>query len=301
MLQQTQSSVVIPYFNKWMNLFPTIEILAASPLETVLKTWEGLGYYSRAKNLHEGAKQIVKKGYFPQDEELLSIKGIGPYTYKAILSFAFLKKAAPVDGNVTRVISRLFAIRESVEKTSTKKAIGLAAESLLPDENPEIVAEALIELGATACQKKARCPLCPVKSSCRAYGLNLQSLLPTVKAAPKTIHLERMVAVIECNNHFLIKNNQAGKVMEYLFEFPYLETKTVPELINHFQILNLTLEKTLSEQSHGFTKYQAHLTPYYFKAEKMIPIEGYSWHAFEILKKSPFSSGHRKIFEELCD
>lgn len=300
MLQQTQSSVVIPYFNLWMERFPTLEHLASSPIEGVLKAWEGLGYYSRAKNLHEGAKQIVQKGYFPQDEELLTIKGIGPYTYKAILSFAFGKRVAPVDGNVARVISRLFGLSDCIEKAATKRAISQAAEGLLPEENPEIVAESLIELGATVCQKRPRCGKCPIKMGCWAYRHNRQLELPKVKARPQTIHLHRLVAVIEHQGDFLIKRGEERKVMEYLLEFPYVESEALEDLMQKFLTLDIDLEKNLQKQSHTFTKYRAHLTPYHFRARNKGEIAGCHWMSWEEMLKSPFSSGHRKIWEEIA-
>lgn len=289
MLQQTQSATVIPYFNRWMELFPTVQDLAKAPLDEVLKVWEGLGYYSRAKNLHEGAKTI---NVFPNTEsELLKIKGIGPYTSKAILSFAFGQKVAPVDGNVNRVISRLFGLYDL-------KKVQESADSLLPEKQPEILAEALIELGATVCQKKPRCEICPVQKQCRAFEHDLQSELPPAKKREKTIHLRRMVAVITYEDYLLIRKNEKGKVMEHLLEFPYLEETTIHELQKNFIELNLSLEKTLSEQSHTFTKYRAHLTPYLFTAEKKVELEGYQWLLKEELKKRPFSAGHRKIVEE---
>lgn len=289
-----------------MLLFPTVEKLASAPQNEVLKAWEGLGYYSRAKNLHEGAKEMVRRGAFPDtEEELLNIRGIGPYTSKAILSFAFQQKKAPVDGNVNRVVSRLFGIQEYIEKQSTKKVIAESAESLLPENEPYLIAEALIELGATVCQKKAACDRCPVAKVCRANQHSLQSLLPRVKQRAKTTHLTRIVAVILFEDYVLIRKGEKGKVMEHLLEFPYLEEMGAPltllDVQKKFIELQLSLEKTLSEQTHAFTRYKAHLTPYLFIAGKREELEGHEWVLHADLKGRPFSAGHRKIFEELCD
>src|ERR1700722_10190653 len=147
MLQQTQASVVIPYFERWMARFPTVAVLAEASQGEVIKMWEGLGYYSRVRHLHQAAKDLMYRyaGDLPRTREgLEGIKGIGPYTRGAILSFAFHQKAAAVDGNVLRVLARYFAIEEEIEKA--KKSITELTESILPEEEPWIVMEGLIEL-----------------------------------------------------------------------------------------------------------------------------------------------------------
>ena len=166
MLQQTQVSVVVPYFIRWMKKFPTISALAAAQCEDVIKTWEGLGYYSRARNLHKGAQTIVSNynGKLPKTRnELLAIKGLGLYTANAILAFAFKKKAAPVDGNVRRVLARYDGVYESIDKTKVQKEIQSRAEKLLPERQSYLISEALIELGALICKKKTQ--LCPMPLS----------------------------------------------------------------------------------------------------------------------------------------
>ena len=164
MLQQTQARVVIDYYQRWMKKFPDIEHLARAPLEEVIKQWEGLGYYVRARNLHKAAQYLVEhhQGIFPSSRELLEkIPGIGPYTVGAILSFAFHQKAAAVDGNVIRVLTRLFAMQEEVQTQSSKKWLWKCAENLLPEKEPWILVEGLIELGATVCTLKPKCSQCP--------------------------------------------------------------------------------------------------------------------------------------------
>lgn len=152
MLQQTRASVVIPYFERWMELFPGPHVLARAPLEEVIKAWEGLGYYGRARHLHEGARQIVHQfnGLLPSKrEQLEKIKGLGPYMVNAILSFAFHQRAAAVDGNVSRVLARHFMIEDDIARHATKKRIQAFADEVLDIKKPWITAEALIELGAT--------------------------------------------------------------------------------------------------------------------------------------------------------
>ena len=162
MLQQTRAQVVVSYFDRWMKRFPNVEALAAAPIEEVIKIWEGLGYYSRARNLHKGAQEIVRKhgGRIPNTREaLLELPGLGPYTAGAILSFGFHQRATAVDGNVLRVLSRFGWIAEDIGKIAARRKIEALAESLLDEKKPWVSAEALIELGATICLPQPRYPM----------------------------------------------------------------------------------------------------------------------------------------------
>lgn len=308
MLQQTQVSVVIPYFHRWMEEFPTIEALARAPLEKVIKTWEGLGYYSRARYLHEAANTFVKEhaGTIPSDRKSLSkIKGLGPYTIGAILSFAFHQKAAAVDGNVMRVLSRYFGVEDPIDQPKTIKSLWEKAEAILPDSEPWLVSEGLIELGATLCKKNdPACTECPLLRSCRAYRNNLQSILPKKRKKIPITHLYRLVAIIECEGKFLVKKGEAGKVMSDLYEFPYLE---IQELSPSFEQatalfakelqLDLSFVKAFPKENHGFTRYQAHLFPI-LVASKNHSAPG-CWKTKEELTLLPFSSGHRRILNRV--
>ena len=152
MLQQTQVAVVIPYYLKWMQRFPTIQALAEAESDEVIKMWEGLGYYSRARNLHAGARYLIEffGGILPNNEsDLAKIKGLGPYTIGALLSFAFHQKKAAVDGNVMRVMARCYELDDDIAKSKTQKKIRHLVEEILPEDESWIVNEALIELGAT--------------------------------------------------------------------------------------------------------------------------------------------------------
>ena len=160
MLQQTQVSVVESYFYNWMKLFPTIQELAKTPISKVLKAWEGLGYYSRARNLHDGARMVCRdfKGVLPNDRDsLLKIKGLGPYTVAAILNFAFHQRSAAVDGNVLRVISRYDTIKEEIDKSIAFQKVVSRVENVLPLKEPWVAMEGFIELGALICKKKIPC------------------------------------------------------------------------------------------------------------------------------------------------
>lgn len=306
MLQQTLASVVVPYFQRWMALFPNIPSLAHAEKDAVVKAWEGLGYYSRARNLHEGAKHVLKHhdGIMPSTKtELLAIPGIGEYTAGAILNFAFQKKAPAVDGNVSRVIARFLAIKKQICLPAVKKDIQSYVEAILPDKDPQVVSEALIELGALVCKKKPECSLCPLRQGCLAYQNGEELELPIVKPREKTIFLNRIVLIIEHVGFILVKKESETKVMQDLYEFPFVEANgDVDKALSFFQdTLNLkgALIKELPQEKHTFTKYRVTLYPFLFSAFEKPVLEGYQWVSVNDLNKLPFSSGHRRLLQRL--
>ncbi len=300
MLQQTRASVVIPYFERWMRLFPDPVTLAKASLEEVIKAWEGLGYYSRARRLHEGAKQIVQQfgGKIPAKKELLGkIKGLGPYTIHAILSFAFHEKAAAVDGNTSRVVARHFLVEDDLTRQTAKKKIQLLADQMLDTKKPWVTAEALIELGATICQPKPLCDLCPLSSSCQALKERRVEEFPVKsKSTPLTV-LTRSVAVIEEGDNLLLRKGLPGKVMADLYEFPYFEglVKPLPRYLLEAWELETSFIRSLPVVKHSFTRYQAHLFPIHLRAVHRKVIPDYEWVHRDQLKELPFSSGHRQV------
>jgi A/G-specific adenine glycosylase len=294
MLQQTQVSVVIPYFHRWMKQFPTIEALAQASEEEVLKCWEGLGYYSRARNLIKAAHIILKEegGVIPSDPvKLRKLPGFGPYTVGAVLSFAFQKKAPAVDGNVVRVLSRLFAVEHKKTETEAYQKLTL---SLLPEKDPWIVMEALIELGATVCQKKPKCFSCPLIHQCRAYRLGKADEFPIPGKKVQLISLKREVAVILCQDAVLIRKEREKKVMAGLYEFPYVEQG----IALPFQI-PLHQKAILPIVKHGFTRYDVTLFTTVYETEQKMSVEGYEWKEKYLLSSLPFSAGHKRILELL--
>ena len=293
MLQQTRASVVIPYFLRWMDLFPDVKSLYMAPLDQVIKAWEGLGYYSRARNLHLAAKQIVEEfgGGLPDTREaLLSIRGFGPYTTGAVLSFAFHKKSSAVDGNVLRVISRLFCIKENIEKREVRKQIEEKTESLLDGEFPWVTMEALIELGALVCTPKPQCERCPMISQC--LGREIAEYLPVKGEKKRVIALRRFVFVIICDVYVLIRKGERGKMMADLYEFPYAE-------MNQHEFGEVEFLKKMTPCVHTFTRYKAHLFPSLFQMKEKRSFEGFEWVAISRAAELPFSSGHRKILKEV--
>lgn len=291
MLQQTQVQVVIPYFHKWMDLFPTVAILAAAPIETVLKCWEGLGYYSRARNLHEGAKLLVDQfGGKLTIDALDVVKGIGPYTKGAILNFAFHKRACAIDGNVMRVLSRYWNCDQPIDLARTKQEFTRKLEQLLPDEEPWIVSEGLIEIGALVCQKaQPKCEICPLRSDCLAYRHQCTASRPVKSKRITITQLRRQVAVVCCGQRLLVKRREKGKVMADLYEFPYAEEEETLKL-------DLPMKKLadLPDQKHTFTRYRVTLQPTLYRAFKQ---GDYEWKTKKELDALPFSSGHKRVLQ----
>ncbi len=302
MLQQTRAAVAAPYFLRWMTLFPNVKALYMAPIERVIKAWEGLGYYSRARNIHAAAKEIVERfgGEIPHTrDELLSIRGFGPYTAAAVLSFGFRKRAAAVDGNVLRVVSRYFAIEENVNKASVRRKIEEKADSLLDSAEPWVTAEALIELGATVCTPSPKCPDCPLKEGCRALQEGKTGALPIKDGEKPTIELRRTVLVVENDGFILLKKGERGKVMADLHEFPYFEGLGAKRAAVSLLGEPPAFIHKLTETRHAFTRYRAHLVPYLMGCKGRPDVPGYEWTPICALRDLPFSSGHRKIADEI--
>jgi len=298
MLQQTIAIVVVPYFNKWLEKFPTIESLALAPKDDVVKAWEGLGYYSRARNLHAGAQYILEKhaGIMPSTrEELLAIPGIGDYTAGAILNFAFKTKSPAIDGNVTRVIARFLAIDREVTLGPVKKEIYSYVDKILPDH---IVSEALIELGALICKKSPDCPKCPLRHECASYLTGVENTIPVLKPRSKAIVLDRTVLIVVHEGHVLLKKEARAKVMQDLYEFPFWERLDAESCFKQLKFTGELLKK-LPIEKHTFTKYRVTLHPYLFSAETIS--DGHLWVPIEDLAKLPFSSGHRRLLVRLFE
>ena len=309
MLQQTLAKVVIPYFERWITLFPTVNDLAKADLNAVIKAWEGLGYYSRARNLHAGAAQIVEEfsGQLPDTlENLRKIKGIGDYTAGAILSFAFREKAAAVDGNVIRVISRFSAIEDDISQPKTVKLIREKVEQLLPDQEPWVTMEALIELGATVCRKKPDCVKCPLRTRCEGYIQGLECELPYKSQKIRYEKLTRTVLILTHKDTILLKCPQKGKIMQDLHEFPYVETQakgwSITEAQNYMQktwSMQSEKGKKLEQVQHSFTRYRVTLNPMMFGVDSTPEIAGYRWVEKDEVGILSFSSGHRRILQQV--
>jgi A/G-specific adenine glycosylase len=200
MLQQTRVAAVIPYYEKFVERFPTVEALAAAPEEEVLRLWSGLGYYSRARNLQKAAREIVAKhkGVFPGEyEEALTLPGIGAYTAAAILSIAYQKKHAVLDGNVARVLARLGALRGDLRANGTWQELQKIADRLLDEKSPGNWNQAMMELGATLCTPRSpQCLLCPVGEFCEARKKGLAGLIPEKRNKRDTVEVTLAALVL---------------------------------------------------------------------------------------------------------
>ncbi|MBT8493679.1 MAG: A/G-specific adenine glycosylase [Deltaproteobacteria bacterium] len=189
MLQQTRVATVIPYFERWLERFPTVHSLASAELDDVLASWSGLGYYSRARNLHKGAREAVARygGELPASaDELRTLPGIGRYTAGAIASQAFGKSAAVVDGNVARVLARVFELDDDVKSSRGQRALWQLAEELVPEQHPGNFNQGLMELGATVCTPRSpSCEQCPIAAECSARASGRQAELPILPKRKK--------------------------------------------------------------------------------------------------------------------
>ncbi len=223
MLQQTQVKTVLPYFDRFMTRFPDVQSLASADEQDVLAAWSGLGYYRRAKSLHRAARTIVHErgGEWPRDVEgWLTLPGVGRYTAGAVLSIAFGEKVPVVDGNVARVLTRLFLIGGDPRKGETARRLWKTAESILPDGPVGDFNQALMELGAVVCTPKApACHLCPVSAECRAREAGRPEAFPEVAKRPATVPVRLAAAVVRDRSRLLLYRRDAS-LMEDLWELP---------------------------------------------------------------------------------
>ncbi|HSV42922.1 MAG TPA: A/G-specific adenine glycosylase, partial [Candidatus Bathyarchaeia archaeon] len=222
MLQQTTVPTVIPKFQRWITVFPNVEALANAPLQKVLKEWEGLGYYNRAKNLHRCAQIICLQyqGQIPSNrDQLLKLPGLGPYTVGAILSIAFQKREPIIDANVRRVAMRILALSGKAN-SSHDPAIYAFLEQVMPVRSIGNFNQALMELGALTCdQKKPLCLQCPVQKFCAAFSCGTQQIIPErTKKQIKTI--DAVIALIERQGKYLIQQRPSTGLLGDLWEFP---------------------------------------------------------------------------------
>jgi A/G-specific adenine glycosylase len=224
MLQQTRVETVIPYFERWMARFPSVEILAQASLQDVLSAWEGLGYYSRARNLHKAARMIVEQygGRLPDDPQALrGLPGIGRYTAGAIASIAFGRDAPALDGNIRRVLARLFNMNEPARSMVGERRLWELAGQHLPPGRAGDFNQALMDLGAILCTpQEPGCPRCPLSADCAANQLGLQKLLPVMASKAATPHHTVTAAVIQRDGRVLITQRPANGLLGSLWEFP---------------------------------------------------------------------------------
>jgi A/G-specific adenine glycosylase len=211
MLQQTRVVAAVPYYERFLERFPSVRALARASEEGVLAAWSGLGYYARARNLHRAAKQIAAAGAFPRDyESIRALPGVGDYTAAAIASIAFGLPHAAVDGNVARVLARLYGERGDIGSAKTRKRLAAAAENLLDRKRPGEFNQAMMELGATVCLPgDPQCDRCPISAFCEARREGVERELPVKSRRAATVRVERTLLLIERDGRVLLRRRAA--------------------------------------------------------------------------------------------
>ena len=315
MLQQTRVDTVIPFYTLFMKRFPVIEALAAAPLEEVLKAWENLGYYSRARHLHRASQKVVEEfgGKVPETRsELLSLPGIGPYTAAAILSFAFEKSIAAVDANVVRILCRVFAVQTPPQEIHTRKRIFQMADTLVPEEDSSSYNQGLMDLGATLCApRRPSCESCPLSDLCEARGRGLQEQLPvSVKGAPIP-HKEMTAGIVaDHKGRILIVRRPENGLLGGLWKFPGGEkgkNETLKEALMKRILeetgLRVRVEKKVTSVRHAYTHFRITLHAFRCSMDLSQIQEAKNpymqWAPFSRLKDYPISKADRMIIEAL--
>ena len=257
-LQQTQVNQGLPYYNAFVDQYPSIFDLANASEEAVLKLWQGLGYYSRARNLHATAKHIAfnLNGVFPNNyKELIKLKGVGDYTASAIASIAFNEVAAVVDGNVYRVLARIYGINTPINSTSGIKEFKTLASSLIDKTQPATYNQAIMEFGAMHCKpKNPNCNTCPVNDNCIALQKNKVDLLPVkLKKTKVTTKYFNFLVCIDNKNRTLFEKRDKKGIWQNLYQFPLVESKK-SLCADEFHLLDIEDIK-LNSQGYDYSLY----------------------------------------------
>jgi A/G-specific adenine glycosylase len=311
MLQQTRVETVIPYFEKWMRLFPTVHVLAGASERDVLNAWEGLGYYSRARNLQKAAKIVAGKydGKLPRDlEELRRLPGIGRYTLGAIASIAFDMNVPALDGNIKRVYARLFDIAEPVDSSTGDRILWKLAEKHLPKQDAGDYNQALMDLGATICvPKNPRCLICPLMKFCQARENGTQNQRP-VKLPRKNVphHIHAAGVFINRGKVLLAKRPSKG-LLGGMWEFPNGRVKRNPlaglaEALKTGYNLRLRNERRSGQKAeplgivhHGYSHFSVSVYVYASELEAKPNGENLKWVPIKDLDEYPMGRIDRQI------
>ena len=225
MLQQTRVAAVIPYFQRFMAAFPTVEALAGADTEQLMKLWEGLGYYSRARNLQKAAQVVAQRGSFPDTyDEVMALPGIGDYTAGAILSIAFGQPVPAVDGNVLRVASRITGSEDNILDAKTRSRFRTLMDAVIPADRPGAFNQALMDLGATVCLPSGEplCDVCPAREFCTAYAQNRQKELPVRISKTKRRTEEKTVFLLLQDGSAALRQRPNTGLLAGLWEYPHV-------------------------------------------------------------------------------
>ena len=315
MLQQTQVETVIPYYRRFIAKFPCVNALAEARADEILKIWENLGYYSRARHLLAAAKELVARweGRLPQTiKDLLTLPGVGEYTAAAILSIAFGRPVAAIDGNVSRVICRVFALRTPLGAPESRQQIRDLADQLLSKRRPGHFNQAVMDLGATVCTPRTpSCLSCPLRSFCMANGLGLQEKLPVSRKRSPLPHKHMTAAIIpDRKKRVLVVRRPESGLLGGLWKFPGEErgakeavkealARTVREELG----LWIRAGKKVASVKHAYTHFRVTFHVYRCAIERGRPrsLEGreWKWVPAEELRRLALSKAERKILEAL--
>ena len=298
-LQQTRVDQGMPYYLKFIEEFPRVQDLANALEDRVLRVWQGLGYYSRARNLHACAKKIVSElgGNFPQTaDDLQKLPGIGPYTSAAIASFAFKQPVAVVDGNVFRVLSRVFGINTDILSPQGKRDFQQLADELLDTARPDAFNQAVMEFGALQCTPhNPTCATCPFHLECYARQHQMQGQLPVKKKKAKVRKRYFHYIVIEHGGQLLMNQRGGGDIWQGLYDFPLVETDKPEVLAGQIQIEGVTVNMQHAEMSKSYRHLLSHqqlITHFYlYKATNEEVVPSYSgqcsWYDMEAINHLP--------------
>ncbi len=314
MLQQTQADVVTSYYLRFIRRFPTVNELAEAEPGEVMKMWEGLGYYGRARHLHNAAKEVANRfgGHVPCDATLFrSLPGVGAYTAGAVLSIACGLPVPAVDGNVMRVLSRVFHVTENVQQVRTKKHLTDLAESLLPLEQPGDFNQALMELGALVCiPRNPLCQDCPLTVLCEAKKLGIQNALPVRSPRKPVPHYDVTAGVIWRDDTFLITLRPPRGLLGGLWEFPGGKCEPDEDLthcivreIQEELAIQVAVNSAIISVDHAYTHFKITLHAFHcrFLGGNIRPIacDDYRWITASELDAFAFPSADRKIIDHL--
>lgn len=312
MLQQTKVDTVIPYFNSFIEQFPNIQSLAEAEEDRVLKAWEGLGYYSRARNLQSAVREVHESygGIVPNSPtEISTLKGVGPYTTGAILSIAYGVPEPAVDGNVMRVLSRILMIEDDIAKPKTRKVFEEVIRDLISKENPSFFNQGLMELGAMVCTPTSpSCLLCPVREHCRAFAEGVQTKLP-VKTKKKSTKQVALVAGIlrDDDGRFLIHRRPSEGLLANLWEFPNFvkvdELGTAKQQLHQLMKteygMNVSVDEYLCDIKHVFSHLVWNVNVYVGKWHgEVTPDNGLTAVTMEEMKEFAFPVSHQNMWKE---
>jgi len=300
-LQQTRVEQGLAYYNRFIEAYPDVHALAKAPDNQVFKLWEGLGYYSRCRNLIKTAKtvSVEHKGLFPASKEgLLSLSGIGNYTAAAIGSFAFGLPLAVVDGNVLRVLSRVFGISAPIDLPAGKKAFEQLAEQLLDTKNPALYNQAIMDLGATVCKpRQPLCGNCPFQQKCHAFEKGTIDQLPVKSKKIKQRERFFYYLILESNGKQLVRQRKGKDIWQDLFEFVLKETDEPAEEkeLKSWLFWNLGTPKDKTalvsisdEMVHQLTHQKIRCRMVDLRSSALVNVEGYQWMDLSAIKQLAF-------------